>query len=266
LNRSFDYPSAQDQEPDYHCGWMLTGLAGRVVDIWVLPNRASDVACAKFERLLSPDEIARAQRFRFERLQKSFITTRGALRLLLGRYIGLPPGQLEFCYGNKGKPALASSTEIEFNATHSGEVAAFAFTVGCAIGIDLEHIHAIKEMQNIASRFFCREEAAELAALPAEEQEAAFFRCWTRKESYIKAIGDGLSAPLDDFRVTLRPDEPAQFIHIGHDTEAAKAWSLHDLRLTSGYAAALAYRDLERPLSIYKLTDPEELLDTRQGF
>jgi 4'-phosphopantetheinyl transferase len=242
---------------------MLTGLRGRAVDVWVLPNQASDAACAEFEGVLAPDERARAQRFRFDRLRKSFIITRGALRFLLGRYLSIPPDQVEFCYGPKGKPALGRAAEIEFNATHSGELAAFAFTLGRPVGIDLEHIHHISEMQKIAARFFCREEAAELAALPAEEQEAAFFRCWTRKEAYIKAIGDGLSAPLDDFRVTLRSGEPVQFVHIGHDENAAKAWSLQDLGLSNGYAGALAYRDLERPLSIFRLTDPAELLDTR---
>jgi 4'-phosphopantetheinyl transferase len=242
---------------------MLIGLAGRVIDIWVLPNRASDAACAEFERVLAPDEKARAERFRFDRLRKSFITTRGALRFLLARYVGRLPGNIEFHYGAKGKPALDSAIEIGFNTTHSGDLAAFAFTGGCPIGIDLEHIHPLSEMQNIAVRFFCREEAAELAALPAEEQQAAFFRCWTRKEAYIKAIGDGLSAPLNNFRVTLRRGEPAQFIHIAHDIAAAKAWSLHDLGLTVGYAGALAYRDAERPLSIFKLTDPAELFDAR---
>ena len=245
---------------------MLTGLAGRAIDVWVLPNRASDAACVEFERVLAPEEKARAQRFRFDRLRQSFLTTRGALRFLLGRYLGAAPEQVEFCYGPKGKPAVASSRAIEFNATHSGDLAAFAFTVGCPVGVDLEHIHPISEMQRIAGRFFCREEAAELAALPAEEREAAFFRCWTRKEAYIKAIGDGLSAPLDDFRVTLRSGEPVQFLHIGHDVEAAKAWSLQDLNVAPNYAAALAYRDPERPFSLFRLTDPAELLDTRQGF
>jgi 4'-phosphopantetheinyl transferase len=237
-------------------------LYGRVIEIWILPTENSDVACAKFERLLAPDEKARAERFRFDLLRKSFITTRGALRCLLGRYLSLPPADLEFRYGSKGKPTLAPAMEIDFNATHSGDLAAFAFTIGCQIGIDLEQVHPLAEMQDIASRFFCPEEAADLASLPPDERETAFFRCWTRKEAYIKAIGDGLSAPLDTFRVTLHSNEPARFLHLAHDTNAAKAWTLHDLSLASGYAAALAYHDVERPLSLFKVADPEELFDT----
>jgi 4'-phosphopantetheinyl transferase len=236
-------------------------LSGRAIDIWILPSHASDAACAKFERVLAPDEKTRAERFRFERLRKSFITTRGALRCLLGSYLSMPPAEVEFRYGSKGKPALAAATDLDFNATHSGDLAGYAFTSGCEIGIDLERIHPLAEMQNIAARFFCREEAAEIASLPPDEREPAFFRCWTRKEAYIKAIGDGLSAPLDEFRVTLHANEPVRFLHLAHDINAAKAWTLHDLPLASGYAAALAYRDLERPLSLFQLTDPAELLD-----
>jgi 4'-phosphopantetheinyl transferase len=237
-------------------------LHGRVIEIWILPTETSDPARAKFERLLAPEEKVRAERFRFDRLRNSFITTRGALRCLLGSYLSVPPASLEFHYGSKGKPTLAPAMEIDFNATHSGDFAAFAFTLGCQIGIDLEHIHPLAEMQDIAGRFFCPDETAELASLPPDDREAAFFRCWTRKEAYIKAIGDGLSAPLDAFRVTLLSNEPARFVHLAHDTNAAQAWTLHDLSLASGYAAALAYHDGERPISVFQLADPVELLDT----
>ncbi|HEY1950869.1 MAG TPA: 4'-phosphopantetheinyl transferase superfamily protein [Bryobacteraceae bacterium] len=236
-------------------------LHGRVIEIWIFPTETSDAACAKFERLLAPDEKVRAERFRFDRLRKSFIATRGALRCLLGRYLSLPPASLEFHYGSKGKPTLAPAMGIDFNATHSGDLAAFAFTLGSQLGIDLEHVHPLAEMQDIAGRFFCPEEAAELASLSPDDREAAFFRCWTRKEAYIKAIGDGLSAPLDAFRVTLHPNELARFVHIAHDTNVAQAWTLHDLRLSPGYAAALAYHDRERPLSLFQLADPAELFD-----
>jgi 4'-phosphopantetheinyl transferase len=237
------------------------GLSERMVDIWILPTGSSDAASARFERVLAPDEKARSERFCFPHLRKSFITTRGALRYLLGRYLSVSPANIEFHYGSKGKPALAPAIEINFNVTHSADFAAFAFTLGCQIGIDLEHIHAVPELQGIASRYFCREEAAEIAALPPEERESAFFRCWTRKEAYIKAIGDGLSAPLNEFRVTLRAGEPSRFVHLAHDTAAAEAWTLHDLRLAPGYTAALAYCDRERPLSRFHIADAAELLD-----
>jgi 4'-phosphopantetheinyl transferase len=116
-------------------------------------------------------------------------------------------------------------------------------------------------MQQIAG-FFCLEEATEIMSLPPSERERAFFRCWTRKEAYIKAIGDGLSAPLDGFRVTVLPNAPAHFVHLGRGTTDTGAWTLHDLCLAPDYAAALAYRDRQRPLSIFPIVDLAEFFST----
>jgi 4'-phosphopantetheinyl transferase len=234
-------------------------FSGREVHVWTLHIEASHAVATTFEPVLSADEKDRAAHFRFDHLRHSFVTVRGALRYLLGRYLDLHPARILFNYGLKGKPALASDASIEFNLTHSGDMAAFAFTVGCQIGVDVEQIRPLTEAQDIANRYFCSEESAEMMSLPPNERERAFFFCWTRKEAYIKAIGDGLSAPLHEFRVTLQPNEPARLIHLAHDKEAARAWTLHDLRLDSNYAAALAYRDRQRPLSIIPIVDPREL-------
>jgi 4'-phosphopantetheinyl transferase len=216
---------------------------------------------ARFDPVLATDEKERARRFRFDHLRQSFVITRGVLRCLLARYVGLDPAELRFACGPKGKPALASAAGIEFNATHSGGSALFAFATGCQVGIDLELMRPIAGAQDLADRFFCPEEAAEIRSLPPGERERAFFRCWTRKEAYIKAIGDGLSAPLDGFRVALRPGEAARLVHIAHDTDAAAAWTLDDLGPAAGYLAALAYRDRRRSVSTFALDDPARLLD-----
>ncbi|MGI8990834.1 MAG: 4'-phosphopantetheinyl transferase family protein, partial [Bryobacteraceae bacterium] len=223
-------------------------LTGRGVHVWPFRIYGSDALAAEFLKVLSPDERERAARFRFERLQRSFILTRGALRILLGHYLETSPAGIQFEYGAKGKPHLAAPSRIEFNVSHSGELALFAFTLDCELGVDVEQIRPMPDMRAIAAQFFHEEEAAELMTLPASRREHAFFLCWTRKEAYIKAIGDGLSAPLDGFRVTLRPGEPARFIHLARDTDAAATWTLHDLDLDLQYAAALAYRDSPRPL------------------
>jgi 4'-phosphopantetheinyl transferase len=212
----------------------------------------------KFEPFLTPDEKDRADRLRFCNLRRSFVVTRGSLRCLLGRYLDIHPADIRLHYGPKGKPSLASATGIGFNVTHSGDLAAFAFTRDCPIGIDLEQVHPVNEAQQIADRFFCPEEAADIMALPPSERQRAFFRCWTRKEAYIKATGDGLSTPLSQFRVALEPNEPARFIHVSHDRNAAKAWALHDLRVASNYVAALAYRDSPRSVSVFPAIDPAE--------
>ena len=245
-------------------GQMLAGssfeLSGRDVHVWTLRTGPSNAVAAKFEPVLAPDEKRRAERFRFDYLRHSFIITRGVLRCMLGRYLNLHPASIQFNYGSKGKPALASAVGIEFNETHSSGLAVFAFTIGCQIGIDIEQIRPLTEMQQIANHFFCSEEAAEIMLLPPNKRVRAFFCCWTRKEAYIKATGDGLSVPLDEFRVSLRPNEPARFIHLAHDENAATAWSLHDLCLASNYAAALAYDDRPRPISVFRVIDPAELI------
>jgi 4'-phosphopantetheinyl transferase len=234
-------------------------LSRRNVHIWAVSTETSNAVATPFELVLAPDEKDRAARFRFDHLRYSYVIARGVLRMLLGCYLDVSPTSIQFAYGPKGKPALAAPAHVDFNVSHSGGLAVLGFTAGCEIGVDVEQIRAIPDMQSIADRFFCSEEAAELTTLPLDQQRLGFFLCWTRKEAYIKAIGDGLSAPLDGFRVTLQPSQPAQFIHIAHNTRSAEAWSLHDLRLASNYAAALAYCDTERPVAVFPIIGPAEL-------
>ena len=146
--------------------------------------------------------------------------------------------------------------------THSGNLAAVAITSRCPIGIDLEGIRSLPEIQQIASHFFCSEETAEIMSLSPSERERAFFCCWTRKEAYIKSIGEGIYTPLDSFRVTVQPNTPARIVHIEDDTSEADEWTLHDLCLATDYAAALAYRDRQSSLSIFPIVDIAEFFDT----
>ena len=190
---------------------------------------------------------------------------RGLLRTLLGRYLQVSPASIVFKYGSKGKPALAGPAGIDFNVSHSGGLAVFAFTADCEVGVDVERIRPRPDMQGIANRFFCSEEAAELMSLTAGQREHGFYLCWTRKEAYIKASGDGLSVPLDSFRVTLRPGQPARFVHVANDPTASTEWSLHDLHLAAGYAAALAYRDAERPIVVAPIADAAEFIREAPG-
>jgi 4'-phosphopantetheinyl transferase len=235
-------------------------LTEQAVDVWAVHIAGPDGVAGEVEGVLAPDEIARADQYRFSHLRRSFVLARGALRILLGCYLDVSPASIQFTYGSRGKPALARPARVQFNASHSGDLAVFAFTAGCEIGIDVEQIRPIENMQRIADQFFCPEEAGELMSLTASQRERSFYLCWTRKEAYIKAIGDGLSAPLDGFRVTLEQDQPARFVHIANDVSSAKAWTLHDLSLAPGYAAALAYRDAERLVAVSRIIDPAELL------
>lgn len=141
-----------------------------------------------------------------------------------------------------------------------GGLCVLAFSPGCEIGVDVEHIRPLADLQSIADQFFSVEEALELMSLSAYQRRLAFFLCWTRKEAYIKATGTGLSIPLSGVRVTLQPSQPARFIHVAHDATPASEWILHDLRLAPNYAAALAYRDAERPVTVLPILDPAHFL------
>lgn len=229
---------------------MKEELAEGVVHIWKLHIPAAEFAVERLHTLLSNDEKERAERFRFEHLKQSFVAVRGLLRILLQTYTGCPANCIQLQYGEKGKPHLPTPSRIQFNVSHSGDLAVFSFTLDCELGIDIEKMRPIPDRHEIASRFFCPEEAHELASLHADEQERGFFLCWTRKEAYIKAIGDGLSSPLDAFQVTLRPGETARFVHFRANPDSVDHWSLNNLDLDPLYAAAMAYRGRQRKVVV----------------
>jgi len=193
--------------------------------------------------LLSADERERAERFHFANDRAHFIAARALLRTLLGRYLDLPPRHLSFSYSPYGKPALAGEGEgraLRFNVSHSHGVALYAFARGREVGVDVEYVRPDVVGESIAERCFSAQEVATLRSLPAEVQPRAFFNCWTRKEAFIKARGEGLSFPLDQFEVALDPKEPAALISIGGDRREASRWSLQALPVEEGYVAALA--------------------------
>ena len=230
-------------------------LVADEVHIWTMPTQAPEPVVTELERVLSRDELKRASRFRFPHLTDAYVITHGALRLLLARYLDRDPAGISFENGIQGKPAVSKNRQFDFNLTHSEGMAVVAVTTGCALGIDLERLRSIPDIEEIAGRYFCPEEAAEILPLAPAERDRAFFRCWTRKEAYIKAIGDGLSCPLDSFQVTIQADMPARLVHIAGDRAAAARWTLHDLSLASDYIAALAYPDRQRAVSVFRISD-----------
>jgi 4'-phosphopantetheinyl transferase len=233
------------------------------VGVWTVRLEASEPCFERARALLSTDEAARASRLHFDRHRKAFVLGRAALRVLLGELLGQAPQDIQFLYGPKGKPELAgSSSWLCFNASNSGDLAAYAFTRGCPVGIDIEHSRLIPEIQDIARRFFAADEVAELMNLPEAERLNGFYRCWTRKEAYIKAVGDGLSLPLDSFRVSLRPDEPARMLHLGGNTDAAEGWSMHAFTPAPDYFGAVVYPDHARPIEFHPLLPVQELLES----
>ena len=205
-----------------------------------------DLRPDRLERLrasLSPDELARAGRFHFERDRDRFTAARGMLRELLGEYLETSPQCLSFLYGEHGKPALAppwDGSGMRFNLSHSHGYGLYAFTTGREIGCDIEQLREDVLRDRIAERFFSSAEQAALNALPPHLRTEGFFNCWTRKEAWIKARSQGLSLPLDSFDVTLAPGEEARLVATRPDPEEAARWSVVDLRAPQGFAAAVA--------------------------
>lgn len=226
-------------------------LSPASVDIWLVKIVGTDSIVHRFQEILAPDEMSRAGRFKSRQLRERYILSRGSLRVLLARYLDVAPATLRFRYGAKGKPELAEPMGVEFNISHSGDLAAFAFSISGPIGIDVEQIHFLPDMEMIAKEFFSVNECDELMRLPHRQREHAFFLCWTRKEAYIKAVGDGLHIPLNSFSVTLHPDHPAEVVGLPDDREAATAWKLHGLKVGPAYAGALAYFGIRRKVIVH---------------
>lgn len=218
-------------------------LRGADVHVWAAPLDPTEGEVRRLAALLASDERARAERFRFERDRRRFTVARGVLRTLLGGYLETDPRRVGFRYGSHGKPVLdggaAGEHEVRFNVSHSGEMALFAFSLGRELGVDVEEVRPMDDGLEIAERFFSEAEVAVFRSLPAEVRDDAFFNCWTRKEAFIKAVGEGLSFPLHVFDVSLVPGEPACLL-ASRDARQAERWSLRGLPDPApGYRAAI---------------------------
>lgn len=211
-----------------------------VVEVWRVNLEVDDDALATHRAVLSEDERARADRFVVERPRRQLTVTRSVLRRLLGAALDREPRELSFDYGADGKPSL-SGGGAAFNVTHSHGRALVAIAGDGVLGIDLERVRQDLRHERVAERYFSDNERAALRALPREEKAEAFFRCWARKEAWLKAKGTGLRLPLAGFDVTLGPGEPARLLETRFDGEEAARWSLVEIEAGAGYQAALAW-------------------------
>ncbi len=173
--------------------------------------------------------------------RQHFIVCRGLLRVLLSRYLKLAPQQLRFSYGRWGKPALAGhepDSHLCFNLSHSQGAALYAVTRDRAVGVDLEQMRPLPDIEQLAKRFFSQREFAVIDSLPPAQKQVAFFKGWTRKEAYLKATGEGLSE-LERVEVSVAPGEPATLLRIGSSPGATEQWSMHEPTIAPGYVAAI---------------------------
>lgn len=210
------------------------------IHVWRTSLELAPDLIRRFKLTLSDDEKSRAVRFRFSRDRESFVATRGVLRELIGVYLKRPPSEVRFCYGPHGKLFIPSENldcPIRFNLSHTWRSSLYAFAHGREVGIDLESIRLDFPWETVAERFFSTAEVAELGGLPADLRAEGFFNCWTRKEAYVKARGEGLETALDSFEVTLTPGVPARFVQ-GVDS----CWNLVTFTPEVNHVSALVYK------------------------
>lgn len=212
------------------------------VQVWRVDLESIRGDESRWQKVLSPDESNRASRFHFVRDRQRFVASRALLRTILGCYLAIEPKSLSFIYSQKEKPSLApgsASSGLTFNISHSGGIALFAFARKREIGVDVEQVRCDFEVEAIASRFFSSHEQEQLRSLPEEKKFESFFRCWTRKEAYIKATGDGLSLPLHQFDVSVGPENGNALLSTRPNKSEAALWSLREIPAGQGYVAAL---------------------------
>jgi 4'-phosphopantetheinyl transferase len=214
-----------------------------VVNVWCYRLPEAETEVGRIQSYLSDVERQRASRLRQGRVRDEFILGRGALRSLLAKYLHEKPEKIPLSTSVNGKPyvdPIAGSSALSFNISHSDGVAVFAFALKSDVGIDIERIRPDVTEIMAAASLLSQYEQEILRGLSQEGLVDAFFRCWTRKEAYVKGRGDGLALPLQDFDVSLLPNEPARLLATRPDSGDASRWELADLAAFTGYASALA--------------------------
>lgn len=217
-----------------------------IIDVWVWSLTADAAEHDRLSIFLDEAERARAARFVSETHQWQFRVAHGRLRELLAPYVGAAPSELRFGAGSHGKPELLATSPVPyFNLSHTGALAALAVSLTHPLGIDIEAERMVTD--NLAERYFAREEIEALAGLSLDEQRAAFFRCWTRKEAVVKAVGDGLAMPLTSFVVDIA-DAPERPLVRGPRDDDGAQWRILNFRPAHLVAGAIAIKNNGAPI------------------
>lgn len=220
-------------------GTATAGLAAGDVHVWVASLDLTPGELRTLRRTLSPDEEQQAAQLRSATGRLRYIARRGLRRAVLARYADCGPETLRFDVGIAGKPELAGGDDLRFSCSHSSGLALYAVAHGFRLGVDVEWLRPVRGALAIARSLFAPIEAARLGAVPAGEVDEAFLRCWTRKEAFVKATGEGLGGGLDRFTVGLL--DPADPVHLAAVTDGTtRQWCLRDLAPAPGYVGAVA--------------------------
>lgn len=231
------------------------------VDIWLFSLTAARPVLAALYSVLDTDERARAGRFIYDRDRNRHIVAHGAMRCILGETLGVAPAALCFVNNAWGKPELAGpgfsgAAAPFFNLSHTADLGALAIGWRCPIGVDIELMRPIEP--DVAKISFSAAEQQVLASLPAQDWLQGFYRCWTRKEAVIKALGLGLAQPLDAFDVTLAPCEPARLLRLAGDAQAPHRWQLHHFSPGGDILGAFAAPESGHEISVRRWTPGPE--------
>jgi 4'-phosphopantetheinyl transferase len=210
------------------------------VHVWRIDLGLPETTVSRLRDVLSPEEAARAARFRSPSDGRRFVIAHAALRSILARWAGADPRAIRLAAGEGGKPFLATTAGVRFNLSHSGDLALVAVSPDREVGVDLEWRPRVRDVEEIADRYFSASELLALEGLPADQRRDAFLRGWVLKEAYLKACGDGLRRRLDDFDVTLRDEEPPRLLAVRDRLGDESRWTLRYLRPHPEFAAALA--------------------------
>ncbi|CAM4415826.1 4'-phosphopantetheinyl transferase family protein [Zobellia nedashkovskayae] len=208
----------------------------------------------RYLKLLSQDEIERANRFKFQKDRKTYILARGLLRILSERYLNIHDDQVCFTYNEFGKPSYDLKTLLRFNVSHSGELIVLAFVAKGEVGVDVERIKTNFDIVKIAEGFFSKDEVSSVLAFPEEKRAKAFFNCWTRKEAFIKAKGVGLSFDLTSFSVSINDNNP-ELLRTQWNPSEKNDWKLFSFVPQEGYCSALSVSSAINKVSHFGVAD-----------
>lgn len=229
-------------EPSWNAPPARTVLSDKEMHIWRAFLDIPDRSVQEFKQSLSTDERARAERFRFDRDRNRFIAAHGILRRILACYMNVDPCEITFCREENGKPRLktaAGETGIQFNLSHSEGLAIYVFTCDRRVGVDVECIRVVDEMEQIVEQFFSARERALFRVLPAGVKQEMFFNLWTRREAFLKAIGNGLSYPPDTFDALRGGEDSDHSSAMAGGAQAGPGWSVLDVRPASRFVGAV---------------------------
>jgi 4'-phosphopantetheinyl transferase len=215
-------------------------LAHDEVHVWWTRLDAPDTVLASLYQSLRTDERDRASRFKVPLPGRRFVIGRAFLRLALSRYLQIKPYDLQFETSAYGKPALAGNSDLRFNLSHSEDLAVVAITSERQIGVDVERVRDDVDARELSDRFFSEQEAEWVRSNPGSELIQRFFTCWTAKEAYVKASGEGLSLPLKNFSVIPGPHYPELSLTIFDNPAESHRWTMLQLQPTADFCGALA--------------------------